>query len=103
MARYQPYAVKLPESGSFQSESEMKEAVTLSLKYPLSFGIVLGVMHFVWGLTIPDVWKIVLAACLVMVLEYPLDKTGITKRVIPLPMGIAAFIMIPILLYIITQ
>ncbi|KPV58569.1 hypothetical protein QJ48_15575 [Paenibacillus sp. A3] len=102
MAQYQLYAV-MPGSGSFQSESDMKEAVALSLKYPLSFGIVLGVMHFVWGLTIPDVWKIVLSACLVMVIEYPLDKMGITKQVIPVPVGIAVFIMSPILLYIITQ
>ncbi|SCW81757.1 hypothetical protein SAMN04487970_105521 [Paenibacillus tianmuensis] len=69
----------------------------MSLKYPLSFGIFMCVMRFVWALTIPDAWKIVLAACLVMVLEYPLDKMGITKRVIPVPIGIAAFITIPIL------
>ncbi|GMX62839.1 hypothetical protein Elgi_26460 [Paenibacillus elgii] len=75
----------------------------MSLKYPLSFGIFLSVMHFVWGLTIPDVWKIILVACLVMVIEYPLDKMGITKRVIPVPAGIAVFIMIPILFTLITR
>ncbi|KEQ24739.1 hypothetical protein [Paenibacillus tyrfis] len=75
----------------------------MSLKYPLSFGIFLSVMHFMTSLVIPGFWKVVLAACLVMVLEYPLDKMGITNRVIPVPMGIAAFIGIPILLYFITQ
>lgn len=75
----------------------------MSLKYPLSFGICLSVMHFVWGLTIPDVWKIVLVACLVIVIEYPLDKMGITKRVIPVPVGIAVFIMIPIMFTLITR
>ncbi|MGF9911376.1 hypothetical protein ABEX47_26645 [Paenibacillus ehimensis] len=75
----------------------------MSLKYPLSFGIVLGVIHFVWGLAIPDVWKIVLAACFVMALENPLDKMGITSRVIPVPVGIGAFIMILILFTFITR
>ncbi|MBU7319302.1 hypothetical protein [Paenibacillus oleatilyticus] len=75
----------------------------MRLKYPLSFGIFMGVMYFVWGLAIPDVWKIVLLACLVMAIEYPLDKMGITKRVIPVPMGIAGFIMIPVLFTLITR
>ncbi len=75
----------------------------MRLKYPLSFGIFFGVMYFVWGLTISAVWKTVLLACLVMVIEYPLDKMGITKRVIPVPVGIAVFIMIPILFTLITR
>ncbi len=75
----------------------------MRLKYPLSLGIFFGVMSFVWGLTISAVWKTVLLACLVMVIEYPLDKMGITKRVIPVPVGIAVFTMIPILFTLITR
>lgn len=75
----------------------------MRLKYPLSLGIFFGVMYFVWGLTISAVWKTVLLACLVMVIEYPLDKMSITKRVIPVPVGIAVFAMIPILFTLITR